>query len=289
VHPFHAYLCEHLDGLLRKCSVIVFYEPRNEFGPFFALRAAVEPIVAADKPEPLILYLPSVTRDRTGSVLMELEKAGTCYEPQLKRFALNVLRRCYTDGQIDEMLRPASVTYEDIVAFLGDGDGGNALSVLDTLFGGAQGEALVTQWAGLRCEGRSTWNTEKTLLPFQNGVLNLATLNLAQYSPAMGFNVQQCDSFVFQGLVMVAGNQPVIPVDIDSAINRRRDETHFGLGRAHLVRPRIGGPIRGLLWARVKRTLQPEPSSNRSLHRRGLYWWPRRWSTSRSLDGSSGR
>jgi hypothetical protein len=188
VHPFHAYLCEHLEGLLRKCSVIVFYEPRNEFGPFFALRAAVEPIVAADKPEPLILYLPSVTPDRTGSVLMELEKAGTCYEPQLKRLALNVLRRCYTDGQIDEMLRPASVTYEDIVAFLGDGDGGNALSVLDTLFGGAQGEALVTQWAGLRCEGRSTWNTEKTLLPFQNGVLNLATLNLAQYSPAMGFN-----------------------------------------------------------------------------------------------------
>jgi hypothetical protein len=117
VHPFHAYLCEHLDGLLRKRSVIVFYDPRNEFGPFFdrelevqrgdplprvsigsrtallaryersffALRAAVEPIVAADKPEPLILYLPGVTRDRTGSVLMELEKAGTCYEPQLKR------------------------------------------------------------------------------------------------------------------------------------------------------------------------------------------------------------
>jgi hypothetical protein len=142
VHPFHQYLCEHLDELLRKRSVVVFYDPRNEFGPFFdrelgaqegaplprvpigsrtaflaryegsffGLRAAVEPIVAADKPDPLILYLPGVIRDRTGSVLMELEKAGTCYEPQLKRLALNVLRQRYTDGQIDEMLRPASVT-----------------------------------------------------------------------------------------------------------------------------------------------------------------------------------
>ena len=32
---------------------------------------------------------------------MELEKGGTCYEPQLKRLALNVLRKRFTDGQID--------------------------------------------------------------------------------------------------------------------------------------------------------------------------------------------
>jgi len=195
VHPFHDYLAEHLDELLRKRSVVVFYDPRNEFGPFFdrelgaqegaplprvpigsrtaflaryegsffGLRAAVEPIVAADKPDPLILYLPGVTRDRTGSVLMELEKAGTCYEPQLKRLALNVLRQRYTDGQIDEMLRPASVTYDDIVAFLGDGDGGKVPSVLHTLFGGAQGEVLVTQW--LASEARDEALVTKDALP----------------------------------------------------------------------------------------------------------------------------
>ena len=31
---------------------------------------------------------------------MELEKAGECYEPQLKRQARNVLRERYTDGVI---------------------------------------------------------------------------------------------------------------------------------------------------------------------------------------------
>ena len=84
-------------------TVLVRYE-----GSFFGLRAAVEPIVAQDRPEALLVYLPGVSRDRQGSVLMELEKGGTCYEPQLKRLALNVLRKHFTDGQIDEMLRPAT-------------------------------------------------------------------------------------------------------------------------------------------------------------------------------------
>jgi hypothetical protein len=195
VHPFHDYLREHLDEQLRKRSVVVFYDPRGEFLPFFdrelepqegdplprvtigtrsaylarhdgslfGLRAAVEPIVAADKPEPVILYLPGVTRDRTGSVLMELERAGTCYEPQLKRLALNVLRQQFTDGQIDEMLRPASVTYDDIVAFLRQGGGGQVASVLHTQFGGAQGELLLTQW--LASDAKDAALMEKDALP----------------------------------------------------------------------------------------------------------------------------
>ncbi len=35
MHAFHDYLCEHLDELLKKRSVVVFYDPRNEFEPFF--------------------------------------------------------------------------------------------------------------------------------------------------------------------------------------------------------------------------------------------------------------
>ena len=62
--------------------------------------------MAVDRPEPLLIYMPGVERDRKGSVLMELELAGDCYEPQLKRLARNVLRKRYTDGVIDEMLRP---------------------------------------------------------------------------------------------------------------------------------------------------------------------------------------
>jgi hypothetical protein len=180
MHAFHTYLCQQLSDLLTKRAVVVFYDPRREFLPFFereletvdpgsdglprvrvgerstilvryeesffGLRAAVEPIVAQDRPEALLIYLPGVSRDRQGSVLMELEKGGTCYEPQLKRLALNVLRKHFTDGQIDEMLRPASVTYDDIVAFLHQGDEGQAASVLRTLFAGAASEALLTRW-----------------------------------------------------------------------------------------------------------------------------------------------
>src|SRR5438093_1466038 len=108
MHAFYAYLCQQLNDLLTKHSVVVFYDPRREFlpffereleavgpgsgglpqvrvgerptvlvryeGSFFGLRAAVEPIVAQDRPEALLVYLPGITRDRQGSVLMELEK-----------------------------------------------------------------------------------------------------------------------------------------------------------------------------------------------------------------------
>ena len=195
MHPFYDYLCEHLGDVLKKRSVVVFYDPRREFWPFFdrelaledsdvlprvtlcgckpflarfdgtffGLRNAVEPIVAADKPEPLILYLPGVARDRAGSVLMELELGGTCYEPQLKRLALNVLRQRFTDGQIDEMLRPASVTYDDIVSFLEQGSAGKIASVLHTLFGGVQGEQLIITW--LASKEKDAAIAEKAAIP----------------------------------------------------------------------------------------------------------------------------
>ena len=73
----------------------------------FELRAVVEPFVSGDTPDHVVIYLPGCERDRRGSVLMELEKAGECYEPQLKRLARNVLRQRYTDGVIDEMLAPS--------------------------------------------------------------------------------------------------------------------------------------------------------------------------------------
>lgn len=180
MHALHEYLCQQLDEMLKKRSVVVFYDPRSEFTPFFeqelrpadserngllriafgsrsaflachrgsflALRAVVEPIVDQEKPEPLIVYLTGVARDRHGSVLMEIEKGGTCYEPQLKRLALNVLRKRFTDGQIDEMLRPANLTYDDIVSILSQSEEGAAASVLRALFDGAQSEALLVRW-----------------------------------------------------------------------------------------------------------------------------------------------
>lgn len=175
-HPFHKYIATQLEKLLKERRVVVFYDPRGEFVPFveelqprdtgdlpvvqlgeraarlaqyegslFTLKQAVEPVAALDTPDPLVVYLPGVQRDRHGSVLMEIEMAGTCYEPQLRRLARNELRKRYTDGQIDQMLAPESLTYHDVVAFLGQGEGGQA-SLLKLVLGEAPSEALLTKW-----------------------------------------------------------------------------------------------------------------------------------------------
>src|SRR5947209_2246303 len=101
-HPFHAYIRQQLEDRLKKHSVVVFYDPRREFTPFidelrdmgsasegidqvnlgslptslvryqgsfFAIRALIEPLVAVDLPEPLLIYVPGVERDRRSSVL----------------------------------------------------------------------------------------------------------------------------------------------------------------------------------------------------------------------------
>ena len=117
MHPLHDYIAQQVAEKLKSRRVVVWYDPRQEFAPFveevrggpslqgmmvpvslagisaqiaeydgsfFAIRATVEPLVAADLPEPLVIYVPGIERDRRGSVLMELEKAGTSWEPQLK-------------------------------------------------------------------------------------------------------------------------------------------------------------------------------------------------------------
>jgi hypothetical protein len=179
MNPLHSYLCQRLDGLLAKHRIVVFYDPRSEFLSFFndelevvglsgcglprvsiqerltylarfegsllALRDAVEPIAGLAKPDPLLLYLPGVERDRQMSVLMELDKAGKPYEPQLNRLARHVLLKQFTDGQIDVMLRP-QVSYADIVALLQQSQDGAPTSVLRTLFSGAHSETLLSRW-----------------------------------------------------------------------------------------------------------------------------------------------
>ena len=182
-HAFHRYLCKQLGELLLKRRVVVFYDPRREFeaffdelqeagpglgklprvfldsqpdptahlarfeGSVFGLRAAVEPVAELDRPEFLIVYLPGVPRDRRGSVLMELEKGGTCYEPPLRRLARNVLRQFYTDGAIDDLLASDKATYRDIADLLEQSEsGGTQASMLRTLFGGASSEVLLARW-----------------------------------------------------------------------------------------------------------------------------------------------
>ncbi len=183
MHPLHEHLARQLTERLQKRQIVVVYDPRGELGPFFdrdlpldddcselpglvrvrvgelaahlarydgsffGLRAAVEPIAGQDRPDPLLLYLPGVKRDHEASPLMELERAGEVYEAQLRRLSRDLLRRRFTDGQIDEVLDHPNLTYDDVAAlFRKDENGGEPLSVLRTLFDGSPSEPLLARW-----------------------------------------------------------------------------------------------------------------------------------------------
>ena len=181
-HQLHTYLAQQLDKALRQNRVVVFYDARSEFEPFiaeldvvgagvgdlprarvgdtlthlarfegsfFALKASVEPLVSADTPEALLIYVPGQARDRAGSLLMEIERAGQAYgdtpSQGLKSMARRLLRKEYTDGDIDEMLRSDSLSYDDVVRFLGEGGSGSG-SLIKLVLDGSSSEDLITDW-----------------------------------------------------------------------------------------------------------------------------------------------
>lgn len=181
MHPLHDYIVKQLADKLKARKIVVWYDPRHEFASFvaelrggartndeavpvtvggitarlaeydgsmFELRAVLEPFVYGDAPsECLVVYLPGCERDRHGSVLMELEKAGECYEPQLKRLARNVLRQRYTDGVIDEMLAPERVAYEDLARASSDTSSTEPPSVLKSIFHNISGnDGIIASW-----------------------------------------------------------------------------------------------------------------------------------------------
>ncbi|RWC69663.1 MAG: PglZ domain-containing protein, partial [Mesorhizobium sp.] len=181
MHPLHDYISKQLAERLKARKVVIWYDVRREFASFigelrggartndeavsvaidgmgarlieydgsmFELRAVAEPFVCSDAPaECLIVYLPGCERDRHGSVLMELEKAGYCYEPQLKRLARNVLRQRYTDGVIDEMLAPERVSYEDLARASSDTSSTEPPSVLKSIFHNTSGSGgIIASW-----------------------------------------------------------------------------------------------------------------------------------------------
>jgi hypothetical protein len=180
MHPLHDYVVKQLAEKLKARKVVVWYDSRREFSPFiaevrggartsheavpvtigglaahlaeydgsmFELRAVAEPFVCGDVPECVVLYMPGCERDRHGSVLMELEKAGACYEPQLKKLARNVLRQRYTDGVIDEMLAPERVSYEDFARASSDTSSAEPPSILKSIFHDTSGnDGLLGAW-----------------------------------------------------------------------------------------------------------------------------------------------
>ena len=179
MHPLHEYVSKQLADRLKSKKLVVWYDGRSEFAPFvrelrqgasadgkltpisvagtaarlteyagslLELRAVAEPYVSGDSPESILVYVAGYERDRDGSVLMELEKAGECYEPQLKRLARNVLRVRYTDGVIDELLSSDRVTYDDLARACSD-SGSTPPSLLKGIFTESSGtEGLLAAW-----------------------------------------------------------------------------------------------------------------------------------------------
>ncbi|MCP4691690.1 MAG: PglZ domain-containing protein, partial [Desulfobacterales bacterium] len=172
---------DYISGPLRKRSkeksIVVWYDPNGDFSPyvdsleeagkgeggkvrlddlsadlarfegsFFMVRVMVEPQVEKDQPDPLLIYIPGVKRDRTGSVLMELEKAGCAYEPNFKKIARGALPKKFTDGVIDEMLKPESLSCRDVIEFLKQSPGPGETSMLKAIYRKAGGDKILPKW-----------------------------------------------------------------------------------------------------------------------------------------------
>jgi len=181
MHPLHDYVAKQLADKLKDRRVVVWYDERGEFRPFvdevrggpraasepvsvavggakaslaeyagslFELRAVVEPLVSGDKPEALVVYIPGLAHDAKSSVLMELEKAGRTWKPELKQLAKNVLLQKYTLGVVDEMLPfDRKVSYEDLARAAAGNSGAEPPSILKSIFHDASGnDGLLTAW-----------------------------------------------------------------------------------------------------------------------------------------------
>ena len=181
MHPLHDYVAKQLADKLKDRRVIVWYDERREFQPFvdevrggprsasepvpvavggtkasvaeyagslFELRAVVEPHVSGDKPDAVVIYLPGLAHDSTASVLMELEKAGRTWKPELKQLAKNVLLQKYTLGVVDEMLPfDRRVSYEDLARASSDTSSAEPPSILKSIFHETPGnDGLLGAW-----------------------------------------------------------------------------------------------------------------------------------------------
>ena len=181
MHPLHDYVAKQLADKIKMRRVVVWYDERREFEPFvselrggprtgtepmpvlvggcrvhltehagsmFELRSSVEPHISSDSPTLIVMYMPGCARDRRASVLMEIEKAGTTWEPQLKQLAKNVLLQKYTLGVVDEMLPfDRKVTYEDLARASAGSVGSEPPSILKSIFHDTNGnDGLLAAW-----------------------------------------------------------------------------------------------------------------------------------------------
>jgi hypothetical protein len=99
----------------------------------FALRHQLEPLVCADLPHPLLVYLPQRQETDGRATLLELIRAGTVFEAQLVNRARVYLREVMEPEKVEQLLKQPDLTYRDIATALEQsGEGG--FSQLKALF-----------------------------------------------------------------------------------------------------------------------------------------------------------
>lgn len=184
MNPLHEYLGKQLGERLARDRVVVWYDTAREFQPFitevrgspdapdtpippvhrinlqgmsvhlvefsgsfFGVRGAVEPLVSAETPASLLIYVPGVRYDEKSSLLLELEMAGHRFERELHKVARNILRQHHEDADIDRLL-PARLGYEDIARLVSQGGQAAQVSLLRTVFpeAGSTPEQLLAAW-----------------------------------------------------------------------------------------------------------------------------------------------
>jgi hypothetical protein len=179
LHPLHGYIAGQIAGHIKDRHVVIIYDQNEELRPFFReltgdpatdelktvtvgqrtaklcvfdgsflkVRFAVEPATNGETPKDALIYVPGLKRDDKGSLLMELEKAGTCYRPPaLKQLARIVLRRRFTDVAIDEMLKSDALAHADFARMSVDDGNREGPSLLKGIFGVADSQAILTAW-----------------------------------------------------------------------------------------------------------------------------------------------
>lgn len=182
MHPLHDYLAKQLGDKVTRRGVVVWYDPRREFAPFFdelrggprttgalqaikvgavsaklaeydgsmfELRALAEPLMAGDTPGKVVLYVPGVESEPTSSVLLELELAGERVTGgySLKHQARYVLLKRYTEGTIDELTKRPGVGYVELAEAARGGSESEPPSTIKGLFPKASGgDDLIAAW-----------------------------------------------------------------------------------------------------------------------------------------------
>jgi hypothetical protein len=180
-HRFHEALVGYLADHLTTRKVVVWYDTRKEFtafiaeltaisgspdrvrigrldvallrpdGPLVGMKLAAERFVAGADPAPTLIYLEGVVRNREHSLLMELEEAGTRWEPKLRSEAQRVLAQEHSDVQIDRLLAPVGLNYADIAVYCAKkGTDQYTTSPLKSIFGvRTSSEALIAVWLSM--------------------------------------------------------------------------------------------------------------------------------------------